>query len=192
MKSIILLIASLSWLLFGFFSLSPAEDNLKNEIESVSPESAKDLINEMLKFDAENRLKDGEIVILNLWATWCGPCIQEVPELNELVEDYQGKGVRFLAFSKEEINIYDKFLTTRPDFAFHYELTFGNVDVVNYIQSLDQKFNGNAVPMHVLINADGSIDQVLMGASPIYSKMMRDFLDRQLSAKSNDKLISIQ
>lgn len=149
-------------------------------IHSTNP-NAKESLNKALNLEGDKQIKEDEIVIVNLWATWCAPCIQEVPELNELVEAYKGRPVRFLAFSNENLKVYEAFLNKRPEFEFHYEQNFGNAEAVKYIKSLDEKFNGNAVPMHLLINADGSIDQVLLGASPIYPKMIRDFLDRQLS-----------
>ena len=34
----------------------------------------------------------GNVILLNFWATWCGPCIMEIPDLNKLQEKYQDKG----------------------------------------------------------------------------------------------------
>src|SRR5262245_19221769 len=35
----------------------------------------------------------GEVVVLNLWATWCGPCVEEFPDLVKLYDQYKGKGL---------------------------------------------------------------------------------------------------
>ncbi|HEU4584985.1 MAG TPA: TlpA disulfide reductase family protein [Gemmatimonadaceae bacterium] len=40
-----------------------------------------------------------QLTLLNLWATWCGPCQEEFPELEQLHRDYQAKGLRILAVS---------------------------------------------------------------------------------------------
>ena len=40
-----------------------------------------------------------QLTLLNLWATWCGPCQQEFPDLEQLRRDYQAKGLRVLAVS---------------------------------------------------------------------------------------------
>ncbi len=40
-----------------------------------------------------------QLTLLNLWATWCGPCQEEFPELEQLHRDYDGKGLRILAVS---------------------------------------------------------------------------------------------
>lgn len=40
-----------------------------------------------------------QLTLLNIWATWCGPCQEEFPELEQLHRDYRGKGLRVLAVS---------------------------------------------------------------------------------------------
>src|ERR1700756_2200854 len=44
----------------------------------------------------------GQIVVLNFWATWCGPCQEELPRLSKLAQSYSGRNVRFIA-----VSIYD-------------------------------------------------------------------------------------
>ena len=44
----------------------------------------------------------GDIVLVNLWATWCIPCIQELPELNELQKRYRDRGLTVLAVSLDD------------------------------------------------------------------------------------------
>lgn len=44
----------------------------------------------------------GQIVVLSFWATWCGPCKEELPRLSQLSDTYRGKNVRFIAVSIDE------------------------------------------------------------------------------------------
>jgi thiol-disulfide isomerase/thioredoxin len=44
----------------------------------------------------------GKVVILNLWATWCGPCREETPELIDLSKEYKDKGVQFIGIATKE------------------------------------------------------------------------------------------
>jgi thiol-disulfide isomerase/thioredoxin len=44
----------------------------------------------------------GKAVVIEFWATWCGPCVTEIPHLNELVEQVKGKPVVFLSVTDEE------------------------------------------------------------------------------------------
>ncbi len=52
----------------------------------------------------KQKLKDlrGNIVVLSFWATWCGPCQEELPRLSHLSDSYAGKPVRFVAVSIDE------------------------------------------------------------------------------------------
>ncbi len=61
---------------------------------------------------AEYNLEDlrGKIVVINLWATYCPPCIEEMPKLNALVEKYQNKDVVFLAPTPDNKNLLEGFL----------------------------------------------------------------------------------
>ena len=53
----------------------------------------------------------GQFVVLNFWATWCPPCLEEMPSLNRLAEKYQGKGIQVIGVSVDENQeAYDEFL----------------------------------------------------------------------------------
>jgi cytochrome c biogenesis protein CcmG/thiol:disulfide interchange protein DsbE len=56
----------------------------------------------------------GKLLVLNFWASWCPPCISELPSLNEFAREYANQGVVVLGISidKNE-NLYKKFLTQR-------------------------------------------------------------------------------
>jgi thiol-disulfide isomerase/thioredoxin len=53
----------------------------------------------------------GKILILNFWASWCGPCVEETPSLSKLAEDYANKGVVVLGVSVDkDVKAYRNFL----------------------------------------------------------------------------------
>ncbi len=69
------------------------------------------------------RLADfrGEVVVLNLWATWCPPCVAEMPTLAKLAADYEGQPVRVLVVSVDREADMDK---ARAFIAQHAPLAF--------------------------------------------------------------------
>ncbi len=50
----------------------------------------------------------GKIVVLNFWATWCPPCREELPMLNKLAKEYDGKNVVFIAASIDDAQTRNK------------------------------------------------------------------------------------
>lgn len=62
------------------------------------------------------RLADqkGKVVLVNIWATWCGPCRQEMPKLDRLYREHQGQGFIVFGLSDESIDQQRKFVEQVP------------------------------------------------------------------------------
>ena len=85
-------------LLAVFLSLIPAFASSKNAPKTAPKLEVSDLSGHKEKL-ASTR---GQIVVLSFWATWCGPCQEELPRLSKLSEQYAGRNVRFVAVSIDE------------------------------------------------------------------------------------------
>ncbi len=61
-----------------------------------------------LKFENSPFYKEyyhsGNIVVVNIWATWCKPCLEEIPSLNRLKEDYRHSKIEFISYSIDTFN----------------------------------------------------------------------------------------
>src|ERR1700679_2534416 len=56
----------------------------------------------------------GKVVVLEFWATWCGPCIKAIPHLNDLAEQFKGKPVVFISVTSENEDVVRFFLKKHP------------------------------------------------------------------------------
>jgi len=77
---------------------------------------APELAFRLVETDEPRTLADyrGKVILLNLWATWCGPCLAEIPELNRFQQAYRDRGVVVLMISDEPRQTILEFTKERP------------------------------------------------------------------------------
>lgn len=96
------------------------------------------------------RLQDlrGEVVMLNFWASWCGPCRQEMPLMDEIYKNYKDLGFTILAVNVDEDSAdADRFLASVP---VSFPVVYDNQSKVS------EMYNVDAMPTTVLIDRDGN------------------------------------
>ena len=93
----------------------------------------------------------GQVVLLNVWATWCAPCIDEMPSMQRLYEEYGDKGLRIVAISVDDRGSE----TLIRDFVKEYGLTF---DILHDTDGdIYTSYQLNGVPQTFLIDRAGVI-----------------------------------
>ena len=95
---------------------------------------------------------EGKIIILNFWATWCGPCKAEMPMLEKEAAAYRSRGVQVVGVSLDKPGDQDKVRA----FIRKYGITFP-VWVGGTADDLDRWNMGPAVPATAFINSSGKI-----------------------------------
>jgi len=95
----------------------------------------------------------GKVIVVNLWATWCGPCRMEVPEYEKVRKEYEGRAVEFIGLTTEDpLTSANKVRQFARDFKFGFRLGWADPDTARTIM------NGrNSIPQTVVIAADGRI-----------------------------------
>jgi peroxiredoxin len=108
----------------------------------------------------------GDVVMVNFWATWCGPCRQEMPLLDELYARYGRVG-----FSLLGVNIDDnqsKAMTMISELGVDFPVLFDSSKEVSKLYDVD------AMPVTVLIDREGTVRFVHQGYKPGYEEMYLD------------------
>ena len=102
----------------------------------------------------------GKVVVLNLWAIWCGPCIAEIPELVELqrrIEPRDATVIGLAVDSGSADQVLD-FWRRRLDLEPSYPLWLGSME------RAEEHFDATTVPLTLLIDREGIVRERLLGA----------------------------
>jgi thiol-disulfide isomerase/thioredoxin len=100
----------------------------------------------------------GKPVVLNFWATWCGPCKAEMPLLVELEKQYGPRGVSFIAASLDDAKTKSRI----PAFAAEHNISFP-IWYGASADDLDHLKLGGAVPATVFLDTEGRIVSRILG-----------------------------
>jgi thiol-disulfide isomerase/thioredoxin len=120
------------------------------------------------------RLRDlrGKPVVLNFWATWCGPCNAEMPTLVEMEKQYDTRGVLFIAASLDDAKTRANIPGFLAKHAVGFPVWYGAT-----ADDLDRLKLGGAVPATVFLDAEGRIVARILGqARPEEVKERLDWL----------------
>ena len=99
------------------------------------------------------RKMEDKVILINFWATWCGPCRMEIPEFNELRKKYHEIGFEILGISVDDSK--KSLINFTKSFSIKYPLLYGSAKDMSKIM---RDYGGvHAVPSSFLIGKDGSI-----------------------------------
>ena len=98
----------------------------------------------------------GKPVLINFWATWCGYCIDEMPFIQEIYEEWSDQGLKVLAINKGESS------STVAAFMRSYSLPF--TVLLDTKQDVAQRYNITGIPTTFFIDKDGIIQEKVIGA----------------------------
>jgi thiol-disulfide isomerase/thioredoxin len=96
---------------------------------------------------------DDKVIVVNLWASWCGPCRMEVPEYERVRKDFAGRGVEFIALTTEDPNTSsDRVKRFVRDFNFGFRMGWADRDTAVTLMG-----GRNVIPQTFVIAPGGRI-----------------------------------
>lgn len=103
---------------------------------------------------------DGQVVAVNFWASWCAPCLQEIPELVDLQARYGSRGLQIVGIALQKPEELGKFVN---EYKMNYPVLAGEGPVIAIAETFGNTIG--ALPYTVIIDRTGKI--VFVKAGPV-------------------------
>lgn len=120
----------------------------------------------------------GSVVVLNVWASWCGPCQEEAPALQAAWQELEPKGVKFLGINTKQ----DGNQAAAAAYQRHYGITYPSLfDSQGYLLALRGVVAAGAIPATVVVDAQGRIAARISG--PTTKVTLVDLVDDVIAGR---------
>lgn len=120
---------------------------------------------------ALSKLK-GKVTVLDFWASWCGPCMQTMPEVDRIVEEVGGDEVQLVAVNLQE--------SKERALAAVKRLDLTATVVLDEDGEVAQKYEASAIPQTVIIDREGTVTHLFVGGGPKFLKQFEEALKAAL------------
>jgi len=175
--------------LFGASSCNSTNETSKTTPSTGAPTNAKpglppSVLQAELQASDGSTIKlanySGKVVFLNLWATWCGPCQREIPELVRLHKEFESRGVEVIGLSTEDP---EGSAEAVRDFVREYHMDYPVGWATREVAGILMQGRGS-IPQSFIISRDGRILRRFIGFSPEATPpQLRQALEEALAEK---------
>ena len=119
----------------------------------------------------------GKVVLLDFWATWCGPCRESIPEIELIYQKYHAKGLEVVGISTDAPSDVPKIAAAMKKLGMTYPVVLSSD-----IPDIETKYEHPGLPHMFLIDKKGNISDSITGYRPGSN------LDAKVEALLNEKL----
>jgi thiol-disulfide isomerase/thioredoxin len=171
---ITLSVVGVGQLMFNWLDLKAGSTNVEKKVFTHYESLFKNLKVKTTKGE-ELKLNDikSPVVILNFWATWCRPCLEEFPSINKLTEKYSVDKVKVIGLNQDD----EDQLKNIKKIEKKYKLSFPSVADKNGV--ILEKFMISAIPVSIIFHK-GKVIEVSNGAKDFSSEEVYEKLDSLL------------
>ena len=150
---------------YGFLTRQPVDNTAPRVGQPLADFTLPDLRGQSVQLAALR----GKVVFVNVWATWCQPCVEEMPTIQQLYERLHGRGLEVLAVSLDALGAQ----VVGP-FMQNYRLTFPTLlDTKNLVQRL---YHTTGVPESFIVDKRGMlVDKVVGPRDWVHPQMLAHF-----------------
>jgi len=103
----------------------------------------------------------GKVVVVNFWATWCPPCLREIPDFIQMQNDYGDRGLQFVGIAIDRPEKVQAF-AANAGFRFNYPVLVGALEAIELSRVLGNR--QGALPFTVVVDRAGKLSAVNLGA----------------------------
>ena len=116
----------------------------------------------------------GKVLLLNMWATWCGPCREEMPHLVAMEDEFKAKDFKVIGLNIDEETI-EQIKPFAEKMKLNYELVWADESLYRGLLKVS-KFDG--IPQSFLIDREGRLRGVFLGGSQKVIRQMRENVEK--------------
>jgi len=136
------------------FKPTPSEEHTTRHLEKLTEAKLRKLI----------RTRDGNALFINVWATWCQPCVEEFPDIVRLSEDMKGQKIEFVGVSGDDMEdesskVIPFIEKEKAHFKFYIAKLEGEDEFIN---AFDKQWGGG-IPATFTFDAHGRLKAFLLG-----------------------------
>jgi peroxiredoxin len=160
-----------------FFGSHRAQEEEQNEFLYMLGQPAADFELESLAGD-KVRLKDfqGKVVVLDFWASWCGPCMAAMPQVEKVHQAFTGQPVAVVGVNQQDDRDAAQEAITQRGATF--------TQVLDTDGEVGNSFGVSGIPQTVIIDPDGKIQAVHVGYSPELAATLSDSINKLLRGET--------
>lgn len=119
----------------------------------------------------------GEVVLINLWATWCGPCVVEMPSIQRLYDRFRDDGLRVVAIAVDDPPFVERVRAFVSERNFTFEVLHEGSGRV------EAAYQSAGIPATFLVGRDGRIRKLHLGAADWDSQANRAVVAQLLGVR---------